>query len=339
MMGMILGITLQLAACGEEPIPARITPLPVAPLPEQPAGTLELDFVFLGTGGMFLRSGGNALLGDPFFSNPPIADWLLLRPLTVRTGVIDRYLPPTDQLRGILVAHAHHDHAMDLPYIASVTPPAVKIYGSDTLRNSLISQVPPERLVALNNLAADQQNKGQWVYLSDGSRVLPIRSGHAPHLLGKVFNSDRVSEPLPQVPQTVLEWQSGQPFSFVIDFLEAGIPRFRVYYQSSAADAPDGMPPTWLLEDGKDFDLALLGIANHGRLQDFPVSILSTLRPHNVVLLHWDVFWDEYSQTETHPVPGLQLTALASKLDSVLAAQTPVYLPQRGAYLRLQVSP
>lgn len=328
-------LALMLWGCDQPPPPDRLTVLPSSPLPD--AGDPQsLDFVFLGTGGAYLRSGRHALLADPFFSNPPIADWVLLRPLQVRTEVIDRYLPPMDSVRGILVAHAHHDHAMDIPYIAGKVAPEVSIYGSDTLRNILYSAVDPQRLVSLNARAAGHGQSGEWVYLNESLRLLPISSGHAPHFMGKVFNSEAVTQPLAQLPQTVLDWQSGQALSFVLDFLEAGEPVFRVFYQSSAADEPDGVPPAWLLAESKGFDLALLGIANYGKLQAYPRGIVEALQPRHIVLLHWDVFWDDYSQTNTRPVPGLNLDALVQKLSPVLDPVVPVYLPQRGAHLRVQ---
>ncbi|MCP5016676.1 MAG: hypothetical protein GY938_15640 [Ketobacter sp.] len=340
--GLLLAVIL--SGCGMEPLPHRITELSATDFPSTSPASDELDVVFLGTGGVYLRSADNAILGDPFFSNPPISDWVLLRPLQVREDIIDRYLPPLEQLQGILVAHVHHDHAMDIPYIASKAPPHVGVYGSNTLRNSLFSQIAPQRLIALNEMAAGQpddgrEQSGQWVYLNQQLRLLPVFSGHAPHLMGKVFNSDQITQPLAQVPQTVLDWQSGQALSFVIDFMEGDTPIFRVFYQSSAAEAPHGVPPAWLLQDGKAVDLALLGIANHGRLQNFPLGILEALQPKHVMILHWDRFWDEYTQSETLPAPGLKLAALADKLNSALPADVPVYLPGRGAHLRLKESP
>ncbi|TNC88474.1 MAG: hypothetical protein CSH49_11490 [Alcanivorax sp.] len=313
-------------------VPPPIIPIAAGPYPEQPADPAWLNMVFLGAGGVHLQNAGQSVLADPFFSNPPIKDWILLRDLVVREDVIDRYLPATNDLDAILVAHAHHDHAMDVPYIAAQVDSTVKVYGSETLRNSLLSVIDPGRLVALNGQA------GHWVAINDSLRIMPLLSGHAPHLLGRVFNSDRITQPLAQSPRTVMDWQSGQTLSFVLDFLASGQTRFRVYYQSSAADPMEGYPPHGLPEDGKPVDLALLGVANHNRLQDYPVSLLRVLQPRQVVLLHWDVFWDDYSQTVTQPAPGLDLKALVRKIETVLPADVPVYLPGRGAVLSLQES-
>lgn len=329
---------LSLAGCENEPIPARFQALPAATPVSHPPSTAELDLIFLGTGGVYLQSGQQALLGDPFFSNPPIADWILMRESAVLTDVIDRYLPPVDSVKAILVAHVHHDHAMDIPYIAGKTDPQVPVMGSATLRNTLFSALEPARLQALNAQAAGPESTGQWVPVNEFIRILPILSGHAPHLFGKVFNSDQVEQPLASVPNTVTGWESGQALSFVIDFLVDGQTRFRVYYQSSAADAPDGLPPSWLLQDGKKVDLALLGVANHRRLQEYPIALLQALQPDRVVLIHWEVFWDEYSQQLTQPLPGLDLSGLAQKIEQALPRDVPVYLPDRGARLRIQES-
>ena len=334
-LGLVL---LALVGCGNEPMPARIQALSSAS--EDPAvpTASELELVFLGTGGIFLQSGDQALLGDPFFSNPPISDWILMRESPVRTDLIDRYLPSLDAVKAILVAHVHHDHAMDVPYIAGKTDPQVPVLGSETLRNTLFTALEPDRLIALNARASGPGKVGEWVPVNEFIRILPILSGHAPHLFGKVFNSDAVQSPSPSVPKKVVDWQSGQALSFVIDFLQEGQPKFRIYYQSSAADAPDGLPPAWLLQDGKKVDLALLGVANHRRLQEYPTALLQALQPEQVVLIHWDVFWDEYSQQVTQPLPGLDLAGLVQKIEQALPPQVPVYLPERGARLRIQES-
>ena len=336
----LLGIALLLlASCGsDEPIPARIQSLASASDVSTAPSASELELIFLGTGGIYLQSGDQALLADPFYSNPPILDWVLMRETPVRTDVIDRYLPPLEPVKAILVAHAHHDHAMDVPYIAGKTDPQVPVFGSTTLRNTLFTAIEPERLIALNAKAAGPDNAGEWVPVNEYIRILPILSGHAPHLFGKVFNSDVVEQPLSSAPKTVIGWESGQALSYVIDFLQDGQPRFRVYYQSSAADAADGLPPSWLLQDGKKVDLALLGVANHRRLQQYPSVSLQHLQPRQVVLLHWDVFWDEYSQQLTRPLPGLDLPGLVQKIEQALPPRVPVYLPGRGARLRLQES-
>ena len=334
---LTIALVLYLAGCGQDTIPSRLQYLPPTEADySSPVTETELEMVFLGTGGIFLRNGDQALLGDPFFSNPPIPDWILNRHAMVKKATIDRYLPPLDSLRAILVAHVHHDHAMDVPYIALKLDPAIKVYGSETLRNTLYRALDPARLESLNTKAAGPGLPGEWVPINDSLRILPILSGHAPHLFGRVFNSDKVKRPLDAVPQTVLGWESGQTLSFVIDFLRDGQPHFRVYYQSSAADAPNGMPPDGLLEDGKSIDLALLGVANHNRLQEYPVALLQALQPSRVVLLHWEVFWDTYSQQSTEPLPGLDLAGLVQKLERALPPQVPVYLPGRGARILIQ---
>lgn len=339
-LGVVL---LALWGCGNEPIPARIQSLSLtgdyatgdyAAAPS----TSELELIFLGTGGIYLQHGEQALLGDPFFSNPPITDWVLMRESPVRSDVIDRYLPPLEAVKAILVAHVHHDHAMDVPYIAAKTDPQVPVLGSETLRNTLFSALDPNRLIALNAKASGLEKTGEWVQVNQFIRILPILSGHAPHLFGRVLNSDAVQSPLPSVPKTVVDWESGQALSFVIDFLQAGQPKFRIFYQSSAADAPDGLPPAWLLQDGKKVDLALLGIANQRRLQEYPIALLQALQPQQVVLIHWELFWDEYSQQVTRPLPGLDLAGLMQKIEQALPPQVPVYLPDRGARLRIQES-
>jgi hypothetical protein len=334
----LLLVALMLAGCNDNTIPSSITLLPATTVDNraEELGDNQLEIQFLGAGGVFLRTRNQSLLGDPFFSNPPLSDWFLLRDLKVRTDVIDHYLPPLDKLQGILVAHAHHDHAMDVPYIAQLAPNAAKVYGSETLKNTLASGVNLARLVSLNQQAAGPGQAGEWIYLSPTLRILPILSGHAPHLFGRVLQSESVLSPKPQLPDTILDWQSGQTLSFVIDFLSASEqPQFRIFYQSSASEWLVDTPPDWLLNDGKVVDLALLGVANHKKLEHYPGTTLALLRPRYVMLIHWEVFWDEYNPLNTNAAPGLDLAGLAMKIATQEEPNVPVYLPQRGARLRI----
>ncbi|MEN8669171.1 MAG: hypothetical protein ABF318_08615, partial [Ketobacter sp.] len=68
-------------------VPPPIIPIAAGPYPEQPADPAWLNMVFLGAGGVHLQNAGQSVLADPFFSNPPIKDWILLRDLVVREDV------------------------------------------------------------------------------------------------------------------------------------------------------------------------------------------------------------------------------------------------------------
>lgn len=334
-----------LVACGDPMPPADSTLQLRAAAALPPASEQTLEVQFLGAGGVYLRQDGQALLGDPFFSNPPLRDWLPWRSLQVRPEVIDAHLPPLDAVQGVLVGHVHFDHALDVPHVAGRLPASVKVYGSETLPNLLATFLPPERLVNLSPRMTKAGQGGEWQYLNPQLRVLPIQSGHAPHLGSTVLASEQVTQPPARPPASALDWQSGTNLNYVIDFLDDGQPenakqvRFRIFYQSSASSAPTGFPPRWLLDDGVPFDLALLCAANFDHVSDYPEQILQQIRPRQVMLIHWERFWDEYDTNTARPLPGLDFAGLEQRIRSVLDDSVPVWLPQRTAHIQLRHTP
>lgn len=306
----------------------------------QPASP-PLTVQFLGAGGIYLHYREQSLLGDPFFSNPPISQWIMLRDLKSRPDVIDAHLPPLDQVQAILVGHGHFDHAMDVPYIAQKLPASVKVYGSDSTRNLLAPEVPLERLVGLDGKMAQQQAGGEWVYLTPTLRILPIYSEHAPHFGDTVMVSGNVPHPLHERAGDALDWKAGVNLNYVIDFLELGADSavttvaYRLFYQSSSSSAPIGFPPRWLLEDGVPFDLALVCAANYNHVQDYPQGLLAYIKPREVLLIHWEQFWDDYSTETATPMPGMDFADLEQRIRSVLGSEVPVRVPNRGSSFEL----
>src|SRR6266849_6130392 len=127
-----------------------------------------------------------------------------------------------EPLSAILVAHAHYDHLMDIPYIAQERAPSATIYGSQTMKNILAAVLPPERLVALDNEAAEPTKPpGKWQGVPGTKiRLMAIKSEHAPHVCLfqrhgciKVFAGE-VAAPLNQLPATAWGWKEGQTLAY-----------------------------------------------------------------------------------------------------------------------------
>ncbi|MEZ5508994.1 MAG: MBL fold metallo-hydrolase [Gammaproteobacteria bacterium] len=331
----LMVLALMAACSGSAPVESSgLRRVATSPLPAQGEPD-QLTAQFLGAGGVFLRVGDQALLADPFFSNPPMGRWLLGRELPVKTDVIDAHLPPLEQVQGVLVGHGHFDHAMDVPYVMSKLPADIKVYGSETIPNLLAAQLPAQRLIDLTPQMADAVRPGQWLYLNPQLRILPIASEHSPHLGSIVFASDKIRSPMTSAPRRTFDWQAGTNVTYVIDFLDPEQQvQYRVFYQSSASGAPVGFPPSWLLQDGIPFDLALLCAANFNHVEGYPEGVLGQIKPKQVMLIHWEQFWDDYSTTEATPLPGLDFAALEIRIRSVLDASVPVWVPMRGAYIQ-----
>ena len=93
-----------------------------------------MNVTFFGTTTLLFDDGKDALLFDGHFTRPSLMTYLLGN-LRTDTAMADHLLDRFDfsRLRGIFVSHTHHDHVMDVPYIAGKT--GAVVYGSESAAN------------------------------------------------------------------------------------------------------------------------------------------------------------------------------------------------------------
>jgi len=303
----------------------------------------QLYVQFTGAGGVYMATQGVALMADPFFSNPGLGDLVLLSDLQSDEAVIDQWLPPTKNVAGIIVGHGHYDHLMDVPAILPRLPAEAKLFASQTSNHMLAASIPETRRVDLNSSMASATQHGKWVPINSKMRILPIESEHSPHVAGIVFANAVLAEDSASLPGDALDWQSGTTLSYVIDFLaEADTEKgnesvqYRVFFQSSSSGYPLGAPPAWLSDDGVPVDLAILCMANFDSVDNYPRGVLNQLKPQNILLIHWDVFWESYTPNEATVLPGLDIAKFIAQVKQAVPENTPIYLPQRGAAITLE---
>ncbi|HXB55406.1 MAG TPA: hypothetical protein VN461_11520 [Vicinamibacteria bacterium] len=279
----------------------------------------------------------------PLYSSPdPIS---LTGKITPRTPTLDHFYAAhhindaATDLRAILVGHAHYDHLMDVPYFMAKAPQAYVI-GSVTTRR-LLAGYPGlgPRVVALNeaghnyvdftNCASEPVLPGCVTWPGDRGgpydipgtqgriRVRAYCSKHPPQVLHAIhfwpgcLPADLVSPPL-----RAEDYLEGEVLAYLIDFMQSGQPAFRIYYQ----DAPVGgqmaqMPGAVIAE--RAVDLALLCTGNYDAV-DRPEGIVSSLQAREVILHHWEDFFDPTHLTLT-TIPGLNVDRYQSRVATQLA--------------------
>lgn len=304
-----------------------------------------LRLIYLGAGGMYLEFGEDAIVGDPFFSNPPL--WRVFSPLTIEsdTEAIDRFffrhgVIDHGKVRGLLVGHGHYDHAMDVPYIASGLPDSVSVFGNRTVYNQLSSHLPRERLQVVSEATQESVTEHSWVRISPRLRFLPIESGHAPNFFSltlaerETWLSRRLS--------MAGAWKAGSSLSYAIEFRDdVGVGESamaRVFYQSAASDAPAGHPPGEARSDGMRYDVAILSAANWSKAQGYPVDLLRLINPRYVVFIHWERFWQPYQPKQERELWGLKRQELTELVRQVLGPGVPVLWPYRGECIDLALA-
>lgn len=282
-------VCLPLAACGSTTwiragYVAQFRRADAALAPDHPDFKRTVQIQWLGVAGYLISLDGNAVLLAPFYSKQSLLK-VGLGSLDVRTDLIDRRLPPVGEVEAILVGHAHYDHLLDVPYIATKHATKATIYGSRTTVNILAGFGLPEsrRVEAARNA---------WTYTSSRRiRFAAFPSEHAPHV-GRIlhFWSGEVKEPLTSPPRYAREFQEGLPLSYLIEFLDPdGNPTFTIFFQDSSSTGGVGAPSL----SHRSPDVAILCVPSWRNVDDYPRRILSQLRPKHVLLGHFDDFFQD----------------------------------------------
>lgn len=302
-------------------------------VPDAAPAAAPVHLTYLGSGGWIFEYRGEQLLAAPLFSNPGLLQ-TGLRPISSDTVAVDEQMAPFDvgSVRAILVGHAHYDHLMDVPRVASRHAPRARILGSRTVRNMLGTwSGVMDRVDVVTDSAGDAGTPGRWMRYGPRIRVMPLRSLHGPHFDGLTLYVGTTDEPRVSPPRTATEWVDGETFAFLVDFLDdGGDVAFRIYYQDAVAPAPLGFAPPIVLEE-HPVDVAILVPATFEEVPWHPEAIVQNLRPRSILLGHWEDFFQPYDRP-TAPVPLTDLAEFERRLSRVYDG--PVWRPDRFAEFR-----
>jgi len=295
---------------------------------------------YLGAGGVVIKRGDDVVVTAPFFSNPSIPR-VAFGEVAAREDEIRRSLErPGNGLAGakaILVGHAHYDHLMDVPFIWSTYMRQAKIYGSDTMKNTLAAfPIPADRVVSVEPDMHTDTKAGTW-YPKDEQeprrvRFMALKSEHAPIFWHIKFFEGAYDSPLKEKPTRAYQWREGQTLAYLIDFMSADgkTVEFRVHYQDAASTPPLGFPP----DDGRRVDLALICMPGFNQVKNYPEELIERLQPRFVVLIHWEDFFAPLPESPSglRTVAGEDAELFLERLQAVLHGK-PFKLPAPGAWM------
>lgn len=271
----------------------------------------HLRLQWLGVSTWILSRGRDVVVVDPFFSRPSmwrVAASLIgasFQPDESRIKAVMPVLP--DSTRFVLIGHAHYDHLMDLGYYVRSDAPHPRYIGSRTAHNILRGWSPS----ALDFVIADDP-----AYLGRPMRsghvvVTPFLSSHAPHVAGLTLMDGEVPEPRTSPPGDAWDYKLGRTLMFVVDFLdEQDQIAFRLFINGAASD-PDvvhAISDEFLSRH--PIDVAILCVPGWGKVTDYPNSLLDRLRPRQVILSHYDDFFEPYVNGED-PRHGMRFVPFA----------------------------
>jgi L-ascorbate metabolism protein UlaG (beta-lactamase superfamily) len=297
-------------------------------------GGEPITLTYLGVAGWLLDTGRSTLLTAPLFSNPGLLATGLAA-VEADSAAIEAALalldvPELMDVSAILVGHAHYDHLMDVPYLATHHARRAVILGNTTMAHTLApfagGGLDPARVQDVSASAASVAGGGAWVRVAPDLRVLPLLSDHAPHFQGVVLYGGGRSRALRRIPRGAGEWLEGETLAFLIDVLDAaGEVRLRLYFQDAVAREPYGLVPPELAP----VDVALVVPATFSETDWHPEAILENTRARRVVLGHWEDFFQPVS-LEPDPVPFTLLPDFLGRLGRALDGEARWDLPMPG---------
>lgn len=268
----------------------------------------QLNVLYTGCGGLVINSDSFSVLVDPFYSNKGLPMfWKRLatdkRQADKVGRIIDSECGGTRQISTVLVAHAHYDHVLDLPYMLAtcLKDSRPRIFGNASTRDALANiELPPYRFTVPE---VSPVKPFATFPLNEEMTLTVIHSGHAPH--ARISGQDFRMMGGDTGPKGVRgfntraykawfwKWREGRNYAFMLNLHKKGMRRpLRVFIQSSSCDPPDGIPG--FLQPGDSVDIAFLGVASANYLKDYPTTLLRTIRPRYVVLIHWEDFFRAY---------------------------------------------
>ena len=304
--------------------------IPTSDSPEiEAAGaTNVLSIQYLGVGGHRLQLGDEVILTAPSFTNPAFLLTGPFMPLRSDHQRIDELMPPSASAQMLLVGHAHYDHLLDVPHVLLKHAPDAHLYGSQTTINTVSGVIPATRMTALDTSMGTREQPGQWHYSRSGrSRIMGLKSSHAPHFMGIKLMQGRYDEPQNKLPWHSFGWKEGQTLAYLIDFLdEQQQPVYRVFYQDSASAEMNGVVPE--LADGKAIDVAIICPASFAQVEQYPESIIRNTQATHFILGHWEDFFGNDPRGQQKFVRATDQEAFIERLTAALPAGSHWTLPQ-----------
>lgn len=235
------------------------------------AAQAPLTVTYFGTSTLLFNDGRDRILVDGFFSRPRLgtllASMLVSDDVAIGQGLgVDRPL-----LRAVLVAHGHHDHAMDVAAIVRPRPD-VAVVGTPAV----------ERLVQSQGIGARQlcQGSERAPLVFGAFRVWAYKVEHGPSPAPLRWLLDRSPTADFSRPAGFAAYKDQDNLSFLIEHRGR---RFLVHPSAGVRDLT-----------ALDAEVVFLGLAGVGKMSqpEATVYFRAVLGPRtsHVIPIHWDRF-------------------------------------------------
>lgn len=264
----------------------------------------ELSVEFNGVANFYIQHKGNAVLTDPFISNPSMGK-VMFGKIESNTELIDKFQPKSHNISMVCIGHAHYDHILDLPYFAPYLNKDARILGSNNAVALSKTLNLEQQLIPVNDMLATALKPGHWIYNADSTvRIMPAKSAHLPHIMGLHLYHGEIKKELTDFPNKGKQFVQDETIAYLIDFLEddKSVSK-RVYFASSAVAFPNGYFPLRVLNE-KSVDLAILSAALYQKAENYPEQLIRYIQPEKTIFCHWENFF----RTREKPLQPVSLT-------------------------------
>ena len=229
---------------------------------------------FFGTTTLLFDDGADQVLFDAHFTRPSLPHYIFGSASTDEAtagALLDAHR--VDRLRAIFISHSHHDHVMDMPFVANRT--GATVYGSPSALNvARGGGVSEDRLEAF---------RGGETFAVGGYEVTVLPSLHSKLTILNNDLGQTIDAPLAQ-PARLRDYKEGGSFDFLVK--TRGVtalirPSFN-YIEGQL--------------DGVRADVLFLGIAGLAKADEqtearFFAETVEKVGPRLVIPLHWDNFF------------------------------------------------
>lgn len=276
----------------------------------------DLTITYLGAAGFLIKYLNDSILLSPFFSNSNFLKGLFV--LEANTEVINEQAKLYDSFRNvdaILVGHAHYDHLLDVPHIATDLAKDARIFGNESVFNLMnvkelsalegrVENSLGDAWARKSNTDDCQPERPETVKVANTKhlRYLPIISEHAPHLLGLTGATGTFPPGEEKLPTSILGWKAGTNLGFYLEFVnQQGKVEYSLMYIDSSSSEPSGFPPDCFAP----VDVLIPTVSLFGNVKNHPEAIVSHTKPRHTILGHWDNFFKPYSRKQGANVPSI----------------------------------
>lgn len=285
---------------------------------DEKTSTEKLSVEFNGVACFYFKYKDQAILTDPFMTNPSALK-VGLGKLITDEELLNSFQPKMSDIKLISVAHAHYDHIMDLPYYLKRMENNVPVVGDINTFKMVKAGNFENPVFDISKQKANVENKGEWFYTADKKiRVLAVKSYHLPHIFCIKLYHGEIKKELKEFPKKSKHFMESETMAYIYDFLDDdGKPEKRIYFSSSCAAYSDGYFPKEILEE-KSVDLAILPLALSKKAQGFPEDIINFLQPKDIIFCHWENFFRD----RTKPLKPVSMSNIPKMLEKINTLET-----------------